>query len=323
MNFDRPMTPAEALDAGATAWELRTEPWDHPHWGVVSRTAHDDEPMTRIRDVLPIMERGSVLTGWAAAHFQGVMYVNGRDRFYRQQPVLIASPSGGQHRVRAGIQPSRRTIEPWETVVFDGVAVTTIARAAYDLALDAQGLREAIVAIDMCTSTVIKQARSTLSNVRSLIEHHAKTRGIVRARRAVELASTRSASPWESRTRDIAQRRAGIEALKVNVPIFDLQGNLAGIADLLDDASGFVIESDGGGHREELEHADDNVREEGFERLGLFVSRVGSVDHRDERALTDRLTSGRLHARLNQKLRNWTLEKPDWWWRWEPGRRWD
>ncbi len=109
----------------------------------------------------------------------------------------------------------------------------------------------------------------------------------------------------------------------VNAPIFDLDGKLAGIADLLCETTGLVIESDGAGHRDEVPHSDDNVREEVLERLGLVVSRVTAVDHRQPAQLRIRLRQAQRHARMLKRDQKWTLEKPDWWWRWEPGRRWD
>lgn len=109
----------------------------------------------------------------------------------------------------------------------------------------------------------------------------------------------------------------------VNVPIFDQQARLVGIADLLHEGVGLVIESDGAGHRDEIPHSKDNVREESLERLGLVVSRVTAVDHKDRKELRIRLGKARLHASMLQSKRRWTLDKPDWWWRWEPGRRWD
>ena len=323
MPFDRPMTYASARAAGATDWELRHPPWNHSFHGVVSLQQDDGDPDLRVAAVIPLMTKRSVLTGWAAARLQAVTMMDGRDRFYREMPITIASPDRGQHRPQPGLLTTRRSIQPQEFFVHDSVNVATIARAAYDCALDAPSLQEAIVAIDMCTSTVIGQSRTTVENIRRLSERHTKTRGIVQARRAIELASSRSASPWESRTRYVAEVKAGIVGLKANIPVFDFDGRLAGVADLLDEESGLVIESDGAGHREELAHAEDNVREEGLERLGLFVSRVSSADHKNESALVDRLAAGRLHARMIANPRGWTLEKPDWWWRWAPGRRWD
>jgi len=84
----------------------------------------------------------------------------------------------------------------------------------------------------------------------------------------------------------------------VNVPIFDRDERLAGVGDLLEPKTGLVVESDGAGHREEVAHVKDNVREEKFEQLGLVVSRVGAIDHRNLPELSRRLAAARLHATL-------------------------
>ena len=324
MDMEKPLRTAVALEHGIGRWELGHGPWDHPHRGVVQLAGHDEaDAQNRIDGAIPLLTSGAVLGGWASAFHQGVRMLDGIDLAGRPHPITIVCPESGQLRPRHGIAPSRRRIHRNEIVVFEGVPMTTLARTAFDLALDAPNLCEAMVAIDMCVSTVIRQSRTTMANIVDLFDRHKKTRGIVQARRALSLASTRSAGPWETRTRHEAEIGAGIERLLVNAPIFDLEGNLAGVADLLHEASGLVIESDGAGHRDEIPHAEDNVREEKLERLGLVVSRVTAVDHRNRHALRGRLGEARLHATLLRRERNWTLEKPDWWWRWKPGRRWD
>lgn len=211
---------------------------------------------------------------------------------------------------------------PDEMLVFDDVPVTTLARAVYDQALDARSVREAVVIIEMGVSRVIAQARTTLANVHRLVERHHKTRGIVRVRNALALATDRSASPWETRTRLLAALDADIKGLRQNVPVFDLAGKLLGIADLIDPETGLVIESDGSHHREAQQHTDDNRREERFERAQAVVCRVTSLDHKDRWATVGRIRAASRDA-ARQTDRSWTLEKPDWWWRWNPGRRWD
>ncbi|MEJ7635908.1 hypothetical protein [Aeromicrobium sp.] len=317
-------TYRQARMAGATEWELRTGLWEHPYWGQVRSGGVDpDDPDVRIGDAIALMSRSDLLTGWAAARGHGVAHADGRDRFYRPVPVAVISAGRGQHRRQDGLQPTRRSVHEHEVTVIESVGAATLTRAAYDMALDAPSLCEALVAVEMCVSTVIEQGRTTLGNLAGLIDQHQKTRGIVQTRQALAMASTRSASPWESRTRYVAEVVGGLTGLEVNVPIFDHAGRLAGIADLLDRGVGLVIESDGSGHREEASHAGDNVREEGFEVLNLVVSRVGAIDHRDEAALVIRLQQARLHAMMRRAEPLWTTDKPDWWWRWPPGRRWD
>jgi hypothetical protein len=317
-------TYGRARAAGASEWELRSGLWAHPYRGRVRPAGMDaDDPDVRIGDAIALMSPSDLLSGWAAARGHGVRYADGRDRYYRPVPVTVISAGRGQHRPQTGLGPTRRAVLEHEITSIGSVPSATLTRAAYDMALDAPSLSEALVALDMCVSTVIDQGRTTLDNIGRLIEQHTKTRGIVQARRALALASTRSASPWESRTRYVAELLAGFEGLQVNMPVFDRSGRLAGIADLLDPVAGVVIESDGSGHREEIAHADDNVREEAFEVLNLFVARVGAADHRDEPALVRRLQQARLHAVMRRAEPLWTTVKPDWWPHWPPGRRWD
>lgn len=64
----------------------------------------------------------------------------------------------------------------------------------------------------------------------------------------------------------------------MNSPIFDREGHLLGIADLLEPTSGTVTEYDGSSHRAAVAHAEDNDREERFERHSLTVVRVSDLD---------------------------------------------
>lgn len=323
MDLSKPVRTSAALKGGASRSTLAGRPIEHPYHGVVrERVEGGRSARGRIDDALPLLTQGAVLTGWAAAHYQGVRMLDGWDRRMQEQPITIATPEHGQLRRRPGIAPTRRTLHRNEVLILDDITIATIARAAYDMALDAPNVCEALVAIDMCASTVIRQSRTTLANIVNLIGNHRKTRGIEQARRAISLASSRSASPWETRTRYEAEIGAGINGLLVNVPVFDATGNLAGIADLLDAQAGLVIESDGSDHLKAAAHSDDNVREEDLEMLGLFVSRVTAIDHRDRKSLHDRLSRARLHAAMDKRKQTWTLDKPAWWWRWPPSRRW-
>lgn len=216
------MTHAEALSEGVSRWDLQHVPWTHPHHGVVAPDHLDpDDPLVRVRHALPILEPGSVLTGWAAARWQGNQMLDGTAASGAGLPILVASPDGGQHRHRRGVKATRRSMLANETVIFQGVRVASLARAVYDEALEARDLRETVVAIDMGTSRVIQQARTTFDNVANLVDRHHKTRGIVRVRTALTLSSDRAASPWESRTRLLAELDADLTGLLVNAPVFD------------------------------------------------------------------------------------------------------
>lgn len=321
MDFETPARTGHLLELGLSEWELRKRRWERPHHGVRHLRGPDaGDPSSIIDAAVPLMTNNSVMTGWAAAYLQGVRYVAPADPMI--DPVVIASPDAGQHRQRDGICATRRYVRLDERERFGGVSVATISRAAYDMALDARSLEEAVVAFDMCVSTVIHQARTSPDRLERLVARHKKTRGIARAREALTWMSSRSASPWETRTRLLALRGAGLKGLLVNTPVFDLSGHLLGVPDLLDPETGLILESDGAHHREAEQHANDNWREERFERSGLIVCRVTGLDHGDPQHTVRRMRSAYGDA-TRCRPRLWTTTKPRWWSAWSPGRRWD
>src|SRR5918998_1352094 len=127
-----------------------------------------------------------------------------------------------------------------------------------------------------------------------------------------------SASPCESRLRMFYQRQAGLPRPAVNVPIFDLEERLLGIADLFDEEAGLVTEFDGQDHRQRRQHQADNIREERLETTNLTVCRVDSLDLRQPVPLAERLRARRTQGmRRNRPHDQWTVVEPA---RWQPRR---
>lgn len=307
--------------SGVTGWALRGDEFDRPYRGVLRPAGISVDSDVRISDAVALAGPRDVITGWAAARMHGAAYVDGLSPSLEPIPVTVLSRHGAQHRPRGDLHPTRRSLHDHEITDVDGISVTTLARATYDMCLDARSDVEALIAVDMCTSRVAGGARTTLDNVAAVVRSHVKTRGIARARRAVGLGSDRSGSPWETRTR-WAARRAGLKGLLVNEPVFDLTGRFLAVVDLIDPQVGLVVESDGSGHRLEDVHADDNVREEILEHVGLVVARVTARDHRDPTALGRRLVSAHAMARSSPRPQAWTVEPPHWWAGSTSGRRW-
>ncbi|HLR85690.1 MAG TPA: hypothetical protein VK059_12115 [Nocardioidaceae bacterium] len=309
---------------GISKWMLDGDEYVSPHYGVhrPAGICSDPEAM-RIADAIGLMTDASILTGWAARWIQGQAYCDGV-LYGKELPVSILFGPGSRLRPRPGIRPRERLWLPGEVIDLGDVVAATMARAAYDDMLDAPNQLEALVAVEMATSTVIKQARTDLCNVQGVFDAHVKTRGRRQARWALAHATTRSASPWETRTRVLATEVLGVDDWLVNVPVFNGFEDLLGIADLIDPDSGLVLESDGAEHRNIAVHNNDNVREEAFENHGSAVVRIGSAQHaRAERPTTiERIRQGRERA-YSMGSCTWTTDKPAWWWNWPPGRRWD
>jgi hypothetical protein len=205
----------------------------------------------------------------------------------------------------------------------DGDAVTVLERALYDEMRLAPSLTEAVVILDMGVSRLTGNVHTSLEAVGRLVDRHVKTRGIAQARNALVCASERSCSPLETRTRLVVRDALPLVEWRVNRPVFDFDGRLLGIADLIDPTSGLVVESDGRHHQNDEQHAADNVREEGLEDANLTVIRVTSHGHRDLVALGQRVTRGYRRAVTRDVGRDrWTLIEPDWWPRSALARRW-
>jgi hypothetical protein len=140
-------------------------------------------------------------------------------------------------------------------------------------------------------------------------------RGIARARRVADLADAGSRGVWESRLRVFVHVDLGLPRPVVNVPVFDLEGRLLGLPDLLLEDAGVAVEFDGAGHRRRAQHRADNVREEQLEAAGLLVARVDSLDlllYRLE-LWTRLLDAYQRGTRRDRSRDRWTLEPPARW----------
>lgn len=311
-----------ARAVGVSVKATRGPSFVHPHHGVLRPASATADPLLlRISDAVALMGDHHALGGWAALRVQGNDWFDGRVGDDEERDIDIHCLRGSQLRRRPGIGPLRGEIHPDEILCLEHYRVATIARAAYDEMRVARGLREAVVVLDMATSTTHGLPHATAAAVERVIGTHFKTRGMAQARKTLALGSTRSASPWETRTRLVAELDGGIRGLLVNVPVFDEFGKLLGVVDLLDEATGLVIESDGSHHREAENHAEDNRREEKLERARLTVCRVSSLDHADRYALAARMVAARRDA-ARERDRRWTTDPPDWWRRWPPASRW-
>lgn len=290
---------SELIRLGKSPKQLRGAEWRRACHGIAtSDDASISDPVSeRISVARAVARDRAVIGGWAALWLQGNTWFGGLSGPI--EPALVHCPPGVQVRTRRDlIDPSRGIVHPDELIdLGDGLLVATMARAVFDEMCRARSLRDAVAAVEMATSTTHGLPHASMAAVDRVIASHHKKRGIVRARQARDLASTRSASPWETRTRLIAQLDAGIGALAVNVPIFNAGGTLLGVADCLEPTTGLVLESDGSHHRDAHTHAEDNHREESFENAGLVVCRVSALDHRDRLATSARIIAAQRRAR--------------------------
>ena len=188
---------------------------------------------------------------------------------------------------------------------------TSPTRAVLDGIRTSADLTQAVAFVDACANA----GWVKIDALHTLAAGLPGTRHIRLIRRAIELADAAARSPWESWLRVFYITVAAMPRPLVNKPIFDVDGRLLGIADLLDERAGLVTEFDGQEHRTRRRHRADNEREELFEDAGLTVVRADSLDVTDYAdRLTHRIHSGyRRGLARDRRQDRWTLEEPDWW----------
>jgi len=304
-----PRSRADLLAAGLSPRTLESDRWRQVAHGWHVPRGVADTVAQRIVQTATIVPEGCV-SGWAAVYVLGADTLDGRDPFTgARQPVRLVLAPGGSHRHVPGARSVRAGLEPEEVIHQHGLRVTTVLRAAEDLAREAPDLVEAVVALDALVQAGLVRQRSLAAELGACTGG----RGARQARAAAVLCRSGVRSPWETRLR-LFVLELGLPEPLVNVPVFDLGGNFLGAPDLLDLEAGLAIEFDGAGHRDRKQHRADNVREEGFERGGLVVARADSLDltaHRDE--LARRLKAAHVDATRNRRPARWTLAEPSWW----------
>lgn len=288
-------------------------------YGWYRRSGSSTSTAQRILDAAAGLPDGALIAGWAAAYVHGVDQLDGfDDHTLAPLPVPVLLPPGRRRRPTDGVsyRQSRRAARHEEV---EGVPVTTLVRAALDLALRGATLTEAVVAVDAVLGSRLLVRRRLQRVVDDLLPR----RGVRQARRAIELARVGVRSPWESRLRMFAVTELGWHDLLVNRAVFDGRGHLLGIPDLLDAEAGLALEYDGAtwradrsaGHRDRRQHREDNEREERLERAGLVVVRVEKADLTTYRSrLAGRLDAARADGLLRERSRDrWTLAEPEGW----------
>lgn len=251
------------------------------------------------------------MTGWASLRPHGGNFFDGLAPDGRTRlPVPLAVGQRGAIRGDSRADVSREPLHPDEVVTVQGIPCTVVSRAVFDEMRRADGVVEAVVAIDMAVAALLISVR----RVRAYAADRRRWRRSTLVQRALDLASERSRSPNESRTRIIWEVDAGLPRPMVNQQVWDLRGNLLAIADLLDVEAGLVGEFDGADHRAARMHTSDIERQERFERHLLEVFRVTGLDVLHPGRVVDRIVFHRSRARwFPPAERRWTIEPPRGW----------
>jgi hypothetical protein len=155
-------------------------------------------------------------------------------------------------------------------------------------------------------------AVSSIRRVIAFCDAHPGLAGVPLVRAAIELADEDSWSPGESRLRLTWVLDARRPAPLCNREVFDLNGRLLGIADLLDPGTGVVGEYDGAEHARPSRRSRDAARDSAFRDVGLEVFRITAYDEHDRDGVVSRVRAAYRRAG-GRTVKRWTLTPPRGW----------
>lgn len=306
-----PASAAALRDRGVSRSSTSGQRWRRSSYGHYVPADQHLSTAQRIVDLLPCLRDGGAFAGWAAAFVQGVDWMDGLDSLTGQALAVPLCLGPDVHRRSTPtVRYVRDRLTDAEVVRRHGLPVTDPFRTAFDTGRWASSLTEAVVALDALAHFGLV----SLPTLSSYVAGHPGWPGVSQVRRALSLADAAVRSPWESRLRMVYVLEAGLGRPMVNRSVFSHTGRLLGIADLIDEEAGLVLEYDGSGHREWRQHNSDNEREEAFEGAGLVVVRADSHDYRHKRArLIERMVGGRRRGMARDRRGDrWTLTPPSW-----------
>jgi hypothetical protein len=302
-----------AVDAtgagGPTRHQAAGPYWRQTSWGKYVPSGVDGSVVEQriVEQAGRITSYGAV-TGWAALRWHGATFFDGTSAGGDVElPVPLVVHSKLRPDPRSTHTEEQLSCTEWSEV--DGLPVTTVPRALFDEVRRIDSVREKANAISMA-------AAARLISVQLFATYVARRgpwTGIQGARDAVRLAVDGCRSPQEFRMYLVWRLDAGLPMPVLNREVYDLDGNLIGIPDLLDVEAGLVGEYQGEDHKDGQRHREDVEREERFRDHGLEFFEVVGGGLARRQLVVDRMRKARARAKfLPPESRAWTLEPPPW-----------
>jgi hypothetical protein len=310
-------TRRQALAAGWTDSALdhavRRQRLMRPYHGVYAEAERMDAATPGERDsrfALVSAAAALALPAGAASHMSAAVLAGLPVLSVPERACVTVAPrytgdAHGAHLHRAEFRRDGHLCDSWPRR-------TSVARTVADVARE-RGLAAGLVAAD----AALHRRLLSGAELRDVIADCAKWPGIRRARAVAALADELSESPLESVSR-LEISRLDLPMPTLQAEIYDLDGRFLGRSDFLWEEAGLVGEADGAG-----KYAGDSLeplyrqktRQDGFEDVGLQVTRWGWPEVRQPTALAQRLCSAYARAvtraaREGVTDRRWIVVRP-------------
>jgi hypothetical protein len=176
----------------------RESAWRRTTRGYFVLSTIPDSTAQRILDIAPLIPTGGALAGWAAAYVSGVDVLDGLDPFtLARQPLPIHLGHDLGRMSLPQVRYVRQRLPATDRQICYGLSVTTPLRTAFDGGRWAPNLVEAVVFLDQ----VAHARRLDVAQLDQWCTPGARWPGVKQLRRALLLADSATASPWETRLR--------------------------------------------------------------------------------------------------------------------------
>lgn len=255
-----------------------------------------------VESAMPAPSRAR-LTGWAALLLDGAAYFAGHDL-----PIDVLVPRHSNPRPRTGVHWHRRQSLPTAHAAA-GVRVVDPPQALLDEAarlVSGGQHRDAVVAVDM----TLLAGLCTIDEVADALRARRGSRLRGDLERVLALADGASESPPETYLRMIWLLDCGLPPPLVNTWVCDEAGHRLVVPDLLEPASGLVVEYDGGMHAELERRTRDAEKDEIYRDLGLECVRLTAIDMRSRARVVQRLRRAYARAERWVRPRRWSIGPP-------------
>jgi hypothetical protein len=292
---------------GPTRGQARGPRWRRTSHGLFVPAGVDLTPEQRIIEAAAVLREEEAVTGWAALRWEGAAWFEGTSdgTTLRNVPLVV----GRQRMPQPGFSVSQEFLAPEDIRVVDGVPVTTRVRSVVFEMRYADGLGEAVVALDMaCYSDLV-----SLAEVTAYIQVLGPVAGIQQARDALAEGDENSWSPRETLMRGVWTRMAGLARPLTNRPVFTLDGQHVGTPDTIDPELGLIGQYNGRDHITLAGTAVDVAQDADYRDLGLETATMLASDWVDLDGFTERLLAAARRAGSRTQPRLWTVEPPKWW----------
>jgi hypothetical protein len=259
-----PFIGSEAVAAGTTTHSQLRRRYTRVFRDVYVSEGTELSPAIRAHAAWLWSRRRGVIAGFSAAALHGSNWIDAA----RAVDII----HDNRHAL-SGLQVWGDRVASDEIVMVDGIAITTQARTALDLACW-YPLTTAVAALDaLARATEYKSA-----DVELLMARYRGRRGLERARISLDLVDAGAQSPKETWLR-LVLVRAGLPRPQTQIPVCDEFGDAVAYLDMGWDDIKVAVEYDGEQHRSDRRQYTWDVRRlEMVERRGWIVVRVVAGD---------------------------------------------